>query len=419
MMNKLSFAAVSLVALASACAPEANLNGSSIAGRAPGSVKAGLAVAIGSTTSNANSGGGGGQGGNAADDMQSIFIHVVAVAAHAAGTGWVQLSSTPTLVDLLKLQDSADALGFAHLPSGTITQIRLYIVDDGTNHVVTKEGASAQLTVPSGIESGVKLQGPFDLGQCENGLATGIVDLDKSILVHGHGNHDDFILRPTIHHTEFDSIPADVCNPSGGGNGSPIPGGGDTGVGGSGGSSTGGTGSGSVDCPPNTEGCTPGSSSGGTTGTGGTNGTNGTDGTGAGSSGSTGTGSSGTGSNGHGNGSSGTGSTGTGSTGTGSTGSTGTGSTGTGSTGTGSTGTGSTGTGSTGTSSTGTGSTGGSSGSTSGSTTGTAGAGSTTGTGGAGSTTGGGGSTGGSSTGGSCANGGAPVFVEGIGLVCG
>ncbi len=348
-MQKLTLATLVLV-LATACAGS-GVGDASVVGRAPGAVKAGLGVAV-STSTAAN---GGAHGGNLVTSMDQIVISVVAVAAHAAGSGWVQVSDQPTLVDLLRLQDSADALGFAHLPAGKITQIRLYITDDGNNRVVTKAGETQALTVPSGLETGVKLKGPFDLGACENGLATAVVDLEKSILVHGHGNHEDLILRPTIHRTDFDTIPADICDPDGD-DGTPVPGGDDGSVdnGGDVGGDNGGDG-GAGACPPGTEGC---GGNGGVTG-----GTDGTGGTGTGDgSGATG-GTDGTGGTGTGDGSGATGGTdGTGGTGTGD----------------------------------GSGATGG-----------------TDGTGGTGT---GDGTTGGTgSTGGTCD---APVFVEGVGLIC-
>src|SRR4051794_985054 len=100
-MTKVSLATLALFAAAGCSNLDAGQ--ADLVARAPGSTKAGLGVAIsGSTDSH------GGGGGNLVDTMDQIVIHVVAVAAHAAGTGWVQVSDQPALVDLLRLQDSAD-----------------------------------------------------------------------------------------------------------------------------------------------------------------------------------------------------------------------------------------------------------------------------------------------------------------------
>lgn len=269
------------------CAPAAGLDG-----RGTGSVRAGLSVGIQAAGGQGGGGGGGGNGGNLVSQMDQIVVSVAAVAAHAAGGGWVSVSEAPAIVDLLRLQDHADELGFANLPEGKITQIRLYVADDGLSHTVDKDGVTRLLTIPSGLQTGVKLKGPFDLGACERGTAIAILDLEKSILVHGRGNHEDLILRPTIHRTDYAAVPADVCEPGGDDPGE-IPPGGESG-------SPGDTGTPDGECPPDTEGCTPGvpgdisgGDTGGDTGTGDTGtGTGGETGTGG---GDTGTGDTGTG----------------------------------------------------------------------------------------------------------------------------
>jgi hypothetical protein len=262
-MRRIPLFALGAAALVlAACAP-----GAGVGAGQDGNVEAGLSVQL-----QAQAGDHGG-GGNLVLDMASINVSVAGVAAHAAGGGWVMVSDQPALVDLLRLQDHAEELGFANLPGGKITQIRLYVADDGVSNAVDNQGVTSPLTIPSGLQTGVKLKGPFDLGECERGTAIAILDLEKSILIHGRGNHDDLILRPTIHRTDYAAVPADLCD---GGDGP----GDNGGSGGDGGEVGGGGGDGTTDpgvCPPNTEGCQP--ASGGTdTGSGGTTG----DGTGTG-----------------------------------------------------------------------------------------------------------------------------------------
>jgi hypothetical protein len=195
---------LALTAAAAACAPA---NGPSQG--TPGStsaLRAGLSVRASAV----------GTSGNQVSNLDHIFLSVSGVTAHAAGGGgWQTVSETPVVVDLLALQDSTDELGFAALPQGKITQIRLYVADAPESYVVTKDGTEIPLTVPSGSQSGVKLKGPFELGECEYGSLTAVVDVEKSILVHGHGNHSDMMMRPVIHRVDYAAVPAEECGPGG------------------------------------------------------------------------------------------------------------------------------------------------------------------------------------------------------------
>jgi len=230
------------------CAPE-------LGAGEPGSLQAGLAVSLQAEK------GGGGQGGNIVGNQEQINVSVAAVAAHAAGGKWVTVSESPALVDLLRLQDHAKELGFANLPEGRITQIRLYVADDGASNTLDKDGVTYPLTIPSGLQTGVKLKGPFELGACEYGQAVAILDLEKSILVHERGGHEDLILRPTIHKTDYEAVPADICDPVGenpgdegtpGDDGTP---GGDDGTPGGDDGTPGGDDGGDAGCPEGTELC--------------------------------------------------------------------------------------------------------------------------------------------------------------------
>jgi hypothetical protein len=188
-------------------------------------------------------------GSNVVSALQELNISVRGVAAHAAGGGWQIVSEDAVVVDLLRLEDSAEALGFANLPEGKITQIRLYVANDDVSHAVDPDGVLVPVVVPSGFETGVKLKGPFDLGDCEYGSAIAVLDLDKSIHIHGRGNHDDLVLRPTIHKTDYAAVDAEFCEPADGGDGGDGPDGdGD-------GGDDGEDGGDDLECPPNTEGC--------------------------------------------------------------------------------------------------------------------------------------------------------------------
>lgn len=106
---------------------------------------------------------------------------------------WITLNSQPLRVDLLKLDNGAETLlGTAQLETGTYSQIRLIL---GPNNEVIDEGSSNQLTVPSGAESGYKVN--LNATIVEDSTLTKIVDFDvaRSIAVTGNG---EYILNPVL-----------------------------------------------------------------------------------------------------------------------------------------------------------------------------------------------------------------------------
>jgi hypothetical protein len=137
-------------------------------------------------------------------DVSQIVVNITKVTAHSTAAGWVTVSpasvtpATPLTVDLLTLQGTALDLGFLNLPPGTITQIRLY-VSRGDNHVVlTDSQASVPLKVPSGSESGIKINGPWEIAACSQTTVTLDFDGKKSIWYHPAHQESEWILRPVI-----------------------------------------------------------------------------------------------------------------------------------------------------------------------------------------------------------------------------
>jgi hypothetical protein len=125
----------------------------------------------------------------------------------------VKLSGQETTVDILRLAQSAQSLGFSNIPAGKVTQLRLYVKDGTMNYVTRDDGTRIDLKVPSGIQSGIKLHGMFDVAQCSMATAPLKWDGKRSIWVHPTGQGDLWILRPVIHTGHIDSM--DVgCMPS-------------------------------------------------------------------------------------------------------------------------------------------------------------------------------------------------------------
>jgi hypothetical protein len=160
--------------------------------------------------------------------VKEIIVTIAKVTAHSTESGWQTLSSQTTTVDILKLAQFAKPLGFANMPKGKITQVRLYVAEAGPQYVTRDDGARVDLKVPSGLQSGIKLKGLFDVGGCQ--LTTLPIEFDgkHSIWVHPTGQQDEWILRPVIRAGKIEGTevgcatpvdPTQGTNPGAGGGG--------------------------------------------------------------------------------------------------------------------------------------------------------------------------------------------------------
>ena len=107
--------------------------------------------------------------------------------------------AAPKQIDLLALSGGqADFLldGFM-LPSGHYSWIRLIVDTDGTrdSYIVVQGGAEHELTIPSGNQTGLKLNQGFDVPAGGSANFTIDFDLRKSVHVTGNGT---YMLRPTL-----------------------------------------------------------------------------------------------------------------------------------------------------------------------------------------------------------------------------
>jgi hypothetical protein len=155
--------------------------------------------------------------------VDEIWVNVTAVRIHEVSIGWKTVLDTPLPpLDLLKLKDSAAALGLVNLPAGTVTQIRLVVAPTG--NYVTVGGQQIPLKVPSGAESGIKIQGPWEISACTETSVTLDFDGNKSIWVHPTGTGDEWILRPVIRTKKATRTPG-TCDGGGEAGGGVPPGG--------------------------------------------------------------------------------------------------------------------------------------------------------------------------------------------------
>ena len=140
---------------------------------------------------------------DAPGDYQEVNLAIIQVSAHLEGggaeadsdstSGWHVLQAEPVNVDLLTLRNGVfTTLALAEVPAGHYTQIRLKL-GAGSNVII--DGVTHPLTVPSGLQSGYKLVGSFDVPA--GGALNLALDFDaaRSIVLTGSGT---YILKPTV-----------------------------------------------------------------------------------------------------------------------------------------------------------------------------------------------------------------------------
>lgn len=128
---------------------------------------------------------------------EEVNIVVTRVEVHIAesdsNSGWFVINNDPATYDLLTLRNGASVvLGSNFLDAGHYTQIRL-IIGTGSNIVV--DGIVYPLEIPSGVQSGVKLNHQFEI---RSGLLYELLldfDAERSIVLTGSGQYK---LKPVI-----------------------------------------------------------------------------------------------------------------------------------------------------------------------------------------------------------------------------
>jgi len=128
---------------------------------------------------------------------QHVYIVINQVDVHMAGadstSGWVTINNVPATYDLLTLQNGASAvLGDQILPVGKYTQIRLVI---GTESNVIVNDTIYSLQMPSGMQTGIKLNNEFDIAV--GALYELQLDFSVDQSIHRTGNNV-YMLVPVI-----------------------------------------------------------------------------------------------------------------------------------------------------------------------------------------------------------------------------
>lgn len=135
---------------------------------------------------------------DAPGDYQQVNLEVIRVEVHAddeadSTSGWSVISEDTTYVDLLTLTDgNMSVLADSTLPAGTYTQVRLIL---GQNNTVMVDSMLHDLRIPSGSQTGLKLNHPFTIN--DQTLYEFTLDFDADRSLHQTGN-GQYMLRPVI-----------------------------------------------------------------------------------------------------------------------------------------------------------------------------------------------------------------------------
>lgn len=129
----------------------------------------------------------------------NVAINSVQVNNSATDTGWVTISEPNETYNLLELTNGAyTVLGEEELEPGTYEQIRL-ILDPEGNNIVFEDSSTAKLFVPSGAQTGVKLNVNAEI---EAGFTyTLVLDFNASKSVVKAGHSGKYLLKPVIRAT--------------------------------------------------------------------------------------------------------------------------------------------------------------------------------------------------------------------------
>jgi hypothetical protein len=124
----------------------------------------------------------------------SVIVEIISVMVHSDQTGWVTMSMpAPGRYDLLRYTNGLDTLiATTTIPAGQVSQIRLIL---GTSNTITKDGVTYPLIVPSGAESGLKLQIHKEIIEGVTNIIQLDFDAGRSIVEVGNGT---FHLKPVI-----------------------------------------------------------------------------------------------------------------------------------------------------------------------------------------------------------------------------
>jgi hypothetical protein len=134
------------------------------------------------------------------DNAAAVEMQFVEVRLRRSDGSWINFPfDTPKTIDLLQLQGmlTADLLAGIPLRVGHYNEIRL-LVDDApmANHVKLKDGSFADLKIPGGRTTGLKIKGDFII--FKNRPTALVIDFDLRQSVKRQGNSAKYMFKPKL-----------------------------------------------------------------------------------------------------------------------------------------------------------------------------------------------------------------------------
>jgi len=133
------------------------------------------------------------------DDAVSVVLRFTEVRLRNTNGNWTTHTfNTPKSIDMLQLQGTktADLLIDELVDVGNYDEIRLLVDGAPMANYVLDAGGMAELKIPSGSSSGLKIKGNFSV--LENRPASLVMDLDLRQSITMAGNSGKYILKPVV-----------------------------------------------------------------------------------------------------------------------------------------------------------------------------------------------------------------------------
>ncbi len=134
-------------------------------------------------------------------DAVNVYIERVEVNREGESDGWVTLNEPQQEYNLLELTNGATTvIGSDELEAGTYPQIRLILSNDG--HSVEVNGNVHDMFIPSGAQTGIKLNINAEIEQDIEYVLLLDFDASRSVVKAGQNDQRPYILKPVIKATE-------------------------------------------------------------------------------------------------------------------------------------------------------------------------------------------------------------------------
>jgi len=135
-----------------------------------------------------------------AANIEALTVNIVRIEAHKNGadstSGWQVISDSSETVNILNLTNGKTRLiGSQNLDAGSYSQIRLVL---GSNNTITVAGQTFPITIPSGAQTGIKINANIDVKAHENFNLLLDFNAAQSVHMTGMGN-GRYMLKPVIH----------------------------------------------------------------------------------------------------------------------------------------------------------------------------------------------------------------------------